>query len=350
MHKKILILTIIALALAVLLVACNDSTPDFTDYGYSVSGKITLHDLPEGISAEVSVLVNDEEVCTTSENGTFSLIKLSKGDEVTFYKDNVIFYPEKHRVTGNVYDLRIDGYYKADNDNNGSGDNNDTDTNPDNDVDNGDNGDNDGDNNSDNGGENTGNNNGNVDGPEIIYNCINAGLLFENNRVNFVFCVKPNFSKIDVIWCVDDDYTIIEVDETMVVGTVFVGETEYVQYSVDVSQYTTQECCFMVSAYNDNNVQGSMAKAFFTPVGVCTPTQITLDETTLTIENLDQGAVHFLLVNGVSVGEINSNTFDLAHLLAYNNTEVTISVLTYKAGYIPAISNAITTTLNIFDI
>ena len=136
----------------------------------------------------------------------------------------------------------------------------------------------------------------------------------------------------------------------MVVGTVFVGETEYIQYSVDVSQYAIQECCFMVSAYNDNNVQGSMAKAFFTPVGVCTPTQISLDETTLTIENLDKDAVYFLLVNGVSVGEINSNTFDLANVLAYNNTEVTISVLTYKAGYIPALSNTITTKLNIFDI
>ena len=136
----------------------------------------------------------------------------------------------------------------------------------------------------------------------------------------------------------------------MVVGTVFVGETEYVQYSVDVTQYATQECCFMVSAYNNNNVQGSMAKAFFTPVGVCTPTLISIDGTNITIENLDQDAVHFLLVNGVSVGEITSNTFDLANVLAYNNTEVTISVLTYKAGYIPTISNTITTTLNIYDI
>ena len=346
MHKKISILTIIALVLAVFLVACNDSTPDFTDYGYSVSGKITLHDLPEGISTEVSVLVNDEEVCTTSENGTFSINKLSKGDEVTFYKDNVIFYPEKHRVTGNVYDLRIDGYYKADSDNNGSGDNNDTDTNPDNDVDNGDNGDNDGD--IDNG--NDGDGNEDIGLPEIIYNCINAGLLFENNRVNFVFCVKPNFSKIDVLWCVDDDYTIIEVDETMVVGTVFVGETEYVQCSVDVSQYAIQECCFMVSAYNSNNVQGGVAKVFLSPIGVCTPTLISLDGTTVTLENIDQEAVQFLLINGVSVGEITSNTFDLANLLTYNNTEVTISVLTYKAGYAPALSNAITTTLNIFDI
>ena len=346
MNKKILILVIFALVLAVFVTGCNDSTPDFTDYGYSVSGKITLHDLPVGVSTEVSVLVNDEEVCTTSENGTFSINKLSKGDEVTFYKDNVIFYPEKHRVTGNVYDLRIDGYYKADSDNNGSGNDNDINTNPDNDVDNGDNGDDDGD--IDNG--NDGDGNEDIGLPEIIYNCINAGLFFGNNRVNFVFCVKPNFSKIDVLWCVDDGYTIIEVDETMVVGTVFVGETEYIQYSVDVSQYAIQECCFMVSAFNDNNVQGSMAKAFFTPVGVCTPTLISIDGTTLTIENIDQDAVHFLLVNGVSVGEINSNTFDLANILAYNNTEVTISVLTYKAGHIPAISNTITTTLNIFDI
>ena len=345
MNKKILILTIFALVLAVFFTGCNDSTPDFTDYGYSVSGKITLHDLPEGVSADVSIFVNDEEVCTSNANGTFSISKLSKGDEISFHKDNVVFYPEKHKVTKNIHDLRIDGYYESNaDDNDGSGNDDNTDTNPDDDD--GDNGDNDGDigdGNDDDGNEGVGS-------PEIVYNCINAGLLFENNQVNFVFCVKPNFSRIEVLWCIDDEYAIIEVDQTMVVGTVFVDETEYVQYSVDVTQYAVQECSFMVSAYNDNNVQGSMAKVFFTPVGICTPTRISLDGTSLTIENMDQDAVLFLIVNGVAVGEITSSTYDVSAVLTYDENEVSICILTYKAGYIPAISNTVITTLNIYDI
>lgn len=95
-----------------LLTACNNSTPDFTEYGYSVGGKITLHNLPDGTKAEVTILVNTKEVATADDNGVFYVKNLEKGDIVSFAMNNVTFYPNEQIVREDIHDLRIDGYYE----------------------------------------------------------------------------------------------------------------------------------------------------------------------------------------------------------------------------------------------
>ena len=352
MTKKTLILIIFVLILAVFLFGCNDTTPDFTDYGFSIGGKIIINDLPSGVLLNVSILVNDVEVGSADENGMFYVSKLTKGDVVSFYMKNVVFYPENHRVTGNLNDLRVSGYYQKEEDsgNNGNGT-------PDSGNEDGNQGGNAGDNGNDNNGNDNGddgNNNNNIGNNDStdknVYNCTNAGLLFENNRIKFVLCANKDFSRLDVSYTVNDVSNTIDVDETMIVGDVTIDGETFVQYSVDVTTYATGKCVFSAVAYNSTNVSGSVASASFAPVGVCTPTQISIDNGILTIYNFDDSAVHFLTVNGVAICPIDSNTVDLSSIFAYDNSEVSIAVITYKAGYTPAISNIITTTLNIKDI
>ena len=112
MKTKIIITLALICLILTLLTACNDSTPDFTESGYSIGGKITLHDLPDGIKAEVTILVNEKEVCKTDENGLFYVNNLKRGDIISFQMDNVVFYPDTQTVKEDIYELRVDGYYE----------------------------------------------------------------------------------------------------------------------------------------------------------------------------------------------------------------------------------------------
>lgn len=349
MNKKLIILTVLTLICGVLLVSCNDSTPDFSDFGFTISGKITLHDLPDNISKEITIFANNEEVATADDNGMFSVKNLQKGDEITFYMENVEFYPEKHTVRGDVYDLRIDGYYVADNGNdnpNNNPDNNDNNGGNNNDNDNGDNGSNDGNNQ----GNNDGNSGDNNDTNKNVYNCINGGLLFENYKINFVFCVNKDFSALVVSSTINGISNPIDIDESMAVGEYVSGQETYIQYSVDVTLYATQECSFSAVAYNSDNTAGSVASVTFAPIGVCESATISLTDNILTISGFDDSAVHYLIVNGVAVCQIESTTIDLNTIFTHDESNVTISVLSYKTGFMPAMSNEIVTTLNIYDI
>lgn len=349
MNKKLIILTVLTLICGVLLLSCNDSTPDFSDFGFTISGKITLHDLPDNISKEITIFANNEKVATADDNGMFSVKNLQKGDEITFYMENVEFYPEKHTVRGDVYDLRIDGYYVADNGNdnpNNNPDNNDNNGSNNNDNNNSDNGSND-DNNQ---GNNDGNSGDNTDTDENVYNCINGGLLFENDKINFVFCVNKDFSALFVSSIIDGISNPIDIDESMAVGEYVSGQETYLQYSVDVTLYATQECSFSAVAYNSDNTAGSVASATFAPIGVCESATISLTDNILTISGFDDSAVHYLIVNGVAVCQIESTTIDLNTIFTHDESSVTISVLSYKTGFMPAMSNEIVTLLNIYDI
>ena len=112
MKRKFLITFALICLMVALLTACNNSTPDFTEYGYSVGGKITLHNLPDGTKAEVTILVNTKEVATADDNGVFYVKNLEKGDIVSFAMNNVTFYPNEQIVREDIHDLRIDGYYE----------------------------------------------------------------------------------------------------------------------------------------------------------------------------------------------------------------------------------------------
>ena len=113
MKRKLMIFPIILVCIYALLCACNDTTPDFTDSGFSVSGKIVVYDLPEGVDVKIDIFVNNVLVDTIGNKELFSLNNLKNGDTITFNANNVKFYPDKHTVTANLYDLRVDGYYTA---------------------------------------------------------------------------------------------------------------------------------------------------------------------------------------------------------------------------------------------
>ena len=172
----------------------------------------------------------------------------------------------------------------------------------------------------------------------------------ENDKINFVFCVNKDFSALVVSSIIDGISNPIDIDESMIVGEFVLGQETYLQYSVDVTLYATQECSFSAVAYNSDNTAGSVASATFAPIGACESAVISLTDNILTISGLDDSAVHYLIVNGVAVCQIESTTIDLSTIFTHNESSVTISVLTYKTGFMPAMSNEIVTTLNIFDI
>lgn len=113
MKRKLMIFPIILVCTCAILCACNDTTPDFTDSGFSVSGKIVVYDLPEGVDVKIDIFVNNVLIDTIGNKELFSLNNLKSGDTITFSANNVKFYPDKHTVTANLYDLRVDGYYTA---------------------------------------------------------------------------------------------------------------------------------------------------------------------------------------------------------------------------------------------
>ena len=348
MNRRITITLIILVivALSMTLSAC-DSTPDYTNNGLTVSGKFIYDGAPlEG----VKIILDFEVVATTDEGGIFSVDGLEKGDKLTFEKDGFVFYPDTYKVSGDVYDLRVEAYLDTTSDA------------PDDDQ----NGDNTGNNSGDNSGENSGNNDsGNTDDngsdddlssgndtddttTEIkTYDCINAGLYFENDNIKLVFCVEKGFSSLSVSVFTDLTSSSINVTDDMKVAEFNLGENTFVQYEIDVTDFAKEECVFTVSALNKKGEKGEEASVTFIPQSTAKAVTITLDGSVIRLYNIDTDATNYLVINDVNIGVVNGDTVDLSAYKTLSEGVVSIRILSVKEGSFPSYSNTINVELQV---
>lgn len=344
--SKRLISLLLTLSLTALLlcalVACNDTAYSPTDVGFTVSGKVTIDGTP---TRNVKVLVDGGGDIVTDENGMFVVTGLDKNDVISFALDGYVFYPENHVVKGDVYDLRIEGFDDT------SLDDDDEDTTsptPD---------DSDGDDNDGNDGDDDGNDTGTNDDAnqddtiedDKLYNVINAGLLFENNTINIVFCVENGFLSIVIGTTNTSISTQITVNEDDCVREFVEGDVTYLQFKVDVTESVLGNCIFDVSALNKQGKTGETARLEYTPTDVCITPAISLKGSILTLDDYDVDARHLLLINGVVVDKIYGGSIDLSAYYTRESGLVTIQVLSMKGGAIPAYSNQLTFTLESVD-
>ena len=340
------LIILVVIALSMTLFAC-DSTPDYTNDGLTVSGKFIYDGAPlEG----VKIILDYEVVATTDEGGIFSVDGLEKGDKLTFEKDGFVFYPDTYKVSGDVYDLRVEAYLDI------------TDNTPDDDQ----NGDNTGNNSGDNGGENSGNNDsGNTDDngsdddlsggndtddttTEIkTYDCINAGLSFENDNIKLVFCVEKGFSSLSVSVFADLTSSSINITDDMKVAEFNLGENTFVQYEIDVTDFAKEECVFTVSALNEKGENGEEASVTFIPQSTAKAVTITLDGNVIRLYNIDTDATNYLVINDVNMGVVSGDTVDLTAYKILSEGVVSIRILSVKEGLFPSYSNTINVELQV---
>ena len=348
MNRRITLtlIIIVIVALSTTIFAC-DSTPDYTNNGLTVSGKFIYDGAPlEG----VKIILDFEVVATTDEDGIFSVDGLEKGDKLTFEKDGFVFYPDSRKVSGDVYDLRVEAYLDTtvsapDDDQNGS------DT---------------GDNSGDNSGENSSNNDsGNADDngsdddisggndtddttTEIkTYDCINAGLSFENDNIKLVFCVENGFSSLSVSVLADLTSSSISVTDDMKVAEFNLGENTFVQYEIDVTDFAKEVCVFTVSALNEKGEKGEEASVTFIPQSTTKAVTITLDGSVVRLYNIDVDATNYLVVNDVNMGVVNGDMVDLSAYKTLSEGVVSIRILSVKEGLFPSYSNTINVELQV---
>lgn len=339
---------LVVIVLSMTLFAC-DSTPDYTNNGLTVSGKFIYDGAPlEG----VKIILDFEVIATTDEGGIFSVDGLEKGDKLTFEKDGFVFYPDSHKVSGDVYDLRVEAYLDT---TVGTPDNQD--------------GDNTGDNSGDNSGENSGNNDsGNTDDngsdddlsggndtddttTEIkTYDCINAGLSFENDNIKLVFCVENGFSSLSVSVFADLTSSSTNVTDDMKVAEFNLGENTFVQYEIDVTDLAKEECVFTVSPRNEKGEKGDEASVTFIPQSVVKAVTITLDGSVITLYNIDTDATNYLVINDVNMGVVYGDTVDLSAYKTLSEGVVSVRILSVKEGLFPSYSNTINTELQVQNV
>ena len=340
MNRRITITLIIlvVIVLSTTLFAC-DSTPDYTNDGLTVSGKFIYDGAP---LEEVKIILDFEVVATTDEGGIFSVDGLEKGDKLTFEKDGFVFYPDSHKVSGDVYDLRVEAYLDT------------TSGTPDDDQ----NGDNTGNNSGDNSGENSGNNDSDDDlsggndtddtTTEIkAYDCINAGLSFENDNIKLVFCVEKGFSSLSVSVLTNLTSSSINVTDDMQVAEFNLGENTFVQYEIDVIEFAEIECVFTVSPRNEKGEKGEEASVTFIPQSTAKAVTITLDGSVIRLYNIDVDATNYLVINDVNMGVVNGDTVDLSAYKTLNEGVVSIRILSVKEGSFPSYSNTINVELQV---
>ena len=345
-RTSLTLIILVVIALSTTLFAC-DSTPDYTNDGLTVSGKFIYDGAPlEG----VKIILDFEVVAITDEGGIFSVDGLEKGDKLTFEKDGFVFYPDTYKVSSDVYDLRVEAYLGT------------TDSTPDDDQ----NGDNTGDNSGDNSGENSGNNDsGNADDngsdddlsggtdtddttTEIkTYDCINAGLSFENYSIKLVFCVEKGFSSLSVSVFADLTSSSIVVSDDMKVAEFNLGESTFVQYEIDVTDFAKEECVFTVSPRNEKGEKGEEASVTFIPQSTAKAVTITLDGSVIRLYNIDMDATNYLVINDVNMGVVNGDTVDLSAYKTLSEGVVSIRILTVKEGLFPSYSNTINVELQV---
>lgn len=336
------LIILVVIALSTTLFAC-DSTPDYANNGLTVSGKFIYNGAPlEG----VKIILDFEVVATTDEGGIFSVDGLEKGDKLTFEKDGFVFYPNSHKVSGDVYDLRVEAYLDT------------TDSTLDDDQ-NGDNtGDNSGENSDNNDSENTDNNGSDDDlsggndtddtTTEIkTYDCINAGLSIENDNIKLVFCVEKGFSSISVSVFADLTSSSIVVSDDMKVAEFNLGESTFVQYEIDVTDFAKEECVFTVSPRNEKGEKGEEASVTFIPQSTAKAVTITLDGSVIRLYNIDTDATNYLVINDVNMGVVKGDTVDLTTYKTLSEGVVSIRILTVKEGSFPSYSNTINVELQV---
>ena len=344
MNRRITITLIIlvVIALSMTLFAC-DSTPDYTNNGLTVSGKFIYEGAP---LSGVKIILDFNVVATTDEGGIFSVDGLEKGDKLTFEKDGFVFYPDTYKVSGDVYDLRVEAYLDTtvgtpDDDQNGdnTGDNSGENS-----------GNNDSENTDDNGSDDDLSGGNDTDGTttEIkTYDCINAGLSFENNNIKLVFCVEKGFSSLSVSVFADLTSSSINVTDDMKVAEFNLGENTFVQYEIDVTDFAKEECVFTVSALNEKGEKGEEASVTFIPQSTAKAVTITLDGSVIRLYNIDTDAINYLVINDVNIGVVNGDTVDLTAYKTLSEGVVSIRILSVKEGSFPSYSNTINVELQV---
>lgn len=344
MNRRIILTLIILVivALSMTLFAC-DSTPGYTNNGLTVSGKFIYDGAPLN---GVKIILDFEVVATSDEGGIFSVDGLEKGDKLTFEKDGFVFYPDTYKVSGDVYDLRVEAYLDTtsgapDDDRNGdnSGDNSGENS-----------GNNDGENTDDNGSDDdlSGGNDTDDTTTEIkTYDCINAGLSFENDNIKLVFCVEKGFSSLSVSVFADLTSSSINVSDEMKVAEFNLGESTLVQYEIDVTDFAKEECVFTVSALNENGGKGEEASVTFIPQSTAKAVTITLDGSVIKLYNIDTDATNYLVINDVNMGVVSGDTVDLSAYKTLSEGVVSIRILSVKEGLFPSYSNTINVELQV---
>ena len=228
------------------------------------------------------------------------------------------------------------------------------------------NGDNTGDNSGDNSGENSGNNdsentndNGSDDDlsgdndtddttTEIkTYDCINAGLYFENDNIKLVFCVEKGFSSLSVSVFTDSTSSSINVTDDMKVAEFNLGENTFVQYEIDVTDFAKEDCVFTMSPRNEKGEKGDEASVTFIPQSVVKAVTITLDGSVITLYNIDADATNYLVINDVNMGVVYGDKVDLTAYKTLSEGVVSVRILTVKEGSFPSYSNTINVELQV---
>ena len=344
-RTSLTLIILVVIALSTTLFAC-DSTPDYTNDGLTVSGKFIYDDEPlEG----VKIILDFEVVATTDEGGIFSVDGLEKGDKLTFEKDGFVFYPDSYKVSSDVYDLRVEAYLDTTSDAPDDQNGNDTGDNS---------GDNSGENSGNNDGENTDDNgsdddlSGGNDTDDITteiktYDCINAGLSFENDYIKLVFCVEKGFSSISVSVFADLTSSSINVTDDMKVAEFNFGENTFVQYEIDVTDFAKEECVFTVSPRNEKGEKGDEASVTFIPQSTAKAVTITLDGSVIRLYNIDVDATNYLVINDVNMGVVSGDTVDLSAYKTLSEGVVSIRILSVKEGSFPSYSNTINVELQV---
>ena len=344
-RTSLTLIILVVIALSTTLFAC-DSTPDYTNDGLTVSGKFIYDDEPlEG----VKIILDFEVVATTDEGGIFSVDGLEKGDKLTFEKDGFVFYPDSYKVSSDVYDLRVEAYLDTTSDAPDDQNGNDTGDNS---------GDNSGENSGNNDGENTDDNgsdddlSGGNDTDDITteiktYDCINAGLSFENDYIKLVFCVEKGFSSISVSVFADLTSSSINVTDDMKVAEFNFGENTFVQYEIDVTDFAKEECVFTVSPRNEKGKKGDEASVTFIPQSTAKAVTITLDGSVIRLYNIDVDATNYLVINNVNMDVVNGDTVDLSTYKTLSEGVVSIRILSVKKGLFPSYSNTINVELQV---
>ena len=344
-RTSLTLIILVVIALSTTLFAC-DSTPDYTNDGLTVSGKFIYDDEPlEG----VKIILDFEVVATTDEGGIFSVDGLEKGDKLTFEKDGFVFYPDSYKVSSDVYDLRVEAYLDTTSDAPDDQNGNDTGDNS---------GDNSGENSGNNDGENTDDNgsdddlSGGNDTDDITteiktYDCINAGLSFENDYIKLVFCVEKGFSSISVSVFADLTSSSINVTDDMKVAEFNFGENTFVQYEIDVTDFAKEECVFTVSPRNEKGEKGDEASVTFIPQSTAKAVTITLDGSVIRLYNIDVDATNYLVINNVNMDVVNGDTVDLSTYKTLSEGVVSIRILSVKKGLFPSYSNTINVELQV---
>ena len=125
------------------------------------------------------------------------------------------------------------------------------------------------------------------------------------------------------------------------------GESTFVQYEIDVTDFAKEECVFTVSALNEKGEKGEEASVTFIPQSTAKAVTITLDGSVIRLYNIDVDATNYLVINDVNIGVVNGDTVDLSAYKTLSEGVVSIRILSVKEGLFPSYSNTINVELQV---